>query len=83
MKPRLIHNWPAVKCEHDEISQVIKNVIYEYSADKSKGEGRDANDVHKKLDDDLLNSAKSHHRIPSRDEVQHVSNFYSIEKPVK
>jgi hypothetical protein len=28
MKPKLIHNWPKVKDQHDEISSIIKNVIY-------------------------------------------------------
>ena len=27
LKPRLIHNWPNVKDEHEEISRKIKDVI--------------------------------------------------------
>ena len=30
MKPKLIHNWPKVKDEHDEVSNIIKDVIKEY-----------------------------------------------------
>lgn len=34
MKPKLIHNWPKVKDQHDEISSIIKNVIHEHSHKK-------------------------------------------------
>ena len=30
VKTKLICNWPEVKKEHDEISQVIKGVILKY-----------------------------------------------------
>lgn len=48
VKPKLIWGWPEIKKEHDEIAQVIKNVIKEYLELKKKrkntassGEGND------------------------------------------
>ena len=36
LKPKLICNWPEVKKEHDEIAEVISNVIEEYLEEKKK-----------------------------------------------
>ena len=36
LKPKLICNWPEVKKEHDEIAEVIQDVIKKYLEDKHK-----------------------------------------------
>ena len=36
MKPKLICNWPEVKKEHDEIAEVITDVIRKYLEEKKK-----------------------------------------------
>ena len=36
LKPKLICNWPEVKKEHDEISEVITDVIKKYLEEKKK-----------------------------------------------
>ena len=41
VKPKLICNWPEVKKEHDEISQVIKNVIMKYLEQKKNDKSSD------------------------------------------
>ena len=34
MKPKLVHNWPHVKEQHDQISIIIKKEIDEYKQHK-------------------------------------------------
>ena len=42
MKPKLIHNWPAVKHEHDNISKIIKDTIKNFKNEqKDKKEEAD------------------------------------------
>ena len=36
LKPKLICNWPEVKKEHDEIAEVITDVIKKYLEEKKK-----------------------------------------------
>ena len=36
LKPKLICNWPEVKKEHDEIAEVIQEVIKKYLEEKHK-----------------------------------------------
>ena len=46
VKPKLICNWPEVKKEHDEIAQVIKDVIKDYlEAKKRKKSGLGNSDM--------------------------------------
>ena len=49
VKPKLICNWPEVKKEHDEISQVIKEVIRKYLEQKKINKSSDL--VHSGNDD--------------------------------
>lgn len=37
MKPKLVHNWPEVKKDNDNIARRIKNNISEYNSKKMHG----------------------------------------------
>ena len=43
LKPKLICNWPEVKKEHDEIAEVITDVIKNYIDEKDKREDEEIN----------------------------------------
>ena len=66
MKPRLIHNWPKVKDQHDEISSIIKNVIHEHSHKK----------VHDHSEDDFCSSPEHLNYKPKSDNL--VSKAYEL-----
>ena len=63
LKPKLICNWPEVKKEHDEISEVITDVIKKYLEEKKKKKlyladkennndiGKEGNEIKEKLYD--------------------------------
>lgn len=48
MKPKLIHNWPDVKKEHDQVSKIIKNVIKEFKK-SAKQDKKDKKESKKSL----------------------------------
>jgi hypothetical protein len=60
MKPRLIHNWPEVKKEHDEITYIVKKVIKEYTAKKE-------------LSDESYEKSKNDFQVPSSHEIPRAS----------
>ena len=45
LKPKLICNWPEVKKEHDEISEVITDVIKNYIDERGKREDEENNNI--------------------------------------
>ena len=61
LKPKLICNWPEVKKEHDEIAEVITDVIKNYmDGKKSKeNEEKDENKEGNEIKEKLLNSDKN------------------------
>ena len=72
LKPKLICNWPEVKKEHDEIAEVITDVIKKYLeekkkkklflADKEKDEiGEGGNELHEKLYQGENDNEEEHH----------------------
>ena len=72
LKPKLICNWPEVKKEHDEIAEVITDVIKKYLEEKKKKKlfladkennnemGEEGNDLKEKLYDGE-NEEEEHH----------------------
>ena len=64
MKPKLIHNWPAVQKEQDEVSSILNKVMQDFNQQKEI-----ENDLRKKLakDDLIAHDTNSH---LSRDEAK-------------
>ena len=83
LKPKLICNWPEVKKEHDEISEVITDVIKKYLEEKRKKKlyladkensneiGEEGNDLKEKLNDGE-NEEEEHHDY--RTNYQHLQD---------
>ena len=61
LKPKLICNWPEVKKEHDEIAEVITDVIKNYMDGKTskENEEKDENKEGNEIKEKLLNSDKN------------------------
>ena len=61
LKPKLICNWPEVKKEHDEIAEVITDVIKNYMDEKTskENEEKDENKEGNEIKEKLLNSDKN------------------------
>ena len=61
LKPKLICNWPEVKKEHDEIAEVITDVIKNYMDGKTRKENeeKDENKEGNEIKEKLLNSDKN------------------------
>jgi len=85
MKPRLIHGWPNVKDEHDEISKIVKNVIKDYTIERKNKDGKDRiEDIKRQLTDDYnMDGSKEIQKIDNsskKPEYTHMLQFYSNEK---
>jgi hypothetical protein len=83
MKPKLIHNWPAVKSEHDDVSKVIKDVIKEFKEDKKlEKTNSDPLNYKKQFETDYLDTKNTKkqkeddedYRRMSRDELMYEEN---------
>ena len=65
LKPKLICNWPEVKKEHDEIAEVITDVIKNYIDERDKREDEEYNnninneEEENEMKEKLLNSDKN------------------------
>lgn len=58
VKPKLIHNWPQVADDHDEISNGIMNVINEFKRkkkDRQNNQGIELKEI--KLNQENLNNS--------------------------
>ena len=79
MKPKLIHNWPAVKNEHDDVSTIIRDVIKDFKQDKKDGKypnykNQFENDyIHPKTGG-INNNDDEDYRRMSRDELMYEEN---------
>ena len=66
MKPKLIHNWPNVQKEQDEVSYIINKVMDGFNQEKEAEA-----DFRKKLSNDQLDNRDSDSpRHMSRDEIK-------------
>ena len=72
MKPKLIHNWPAVKSEHDDISKIIKDVIKNFKTGKDElNQENNDNNFRKQFEVDHLDRKCEIVRNASRDEIMY------------
>jgi cytochrome P450 len=79
MKPRLIHNWPAVKNEHDQVSKIIKDVIKDFKDEKNENS---KDNLRKHLENDILSHKKDSQDYTrlSRDQAMYDEPNYSDTK---
>jgi hypothetical protein len=82
MKPKLIHNWPSVIYEHEDVSKIIKNVIKEYK-NKDRQEDLKIENLKKQLNDDELDREGNYERHLSRDEISHEPRDYDDDNNVR
>ena len=61
LKPKLICNWPEVKKEHDEIAEVITDVIKNYLEEKKKikEDNNNENEEGNEMNEGLINYDKN------------------------
>ena len=61
LKPKLICNWPEVKKEHDEIAEVITDVIKNYLEEKKKvkEDNNNGNEEGNEMNEGLINYDKN------------------------
>lgn len=83
MKPKLIHNWPYVLTEHDEVSKVVKDVIKEFKEEKKLDKNiNDPSNYKQQFETDYLDTKNSNrhkeddedYRRMSRDEIMYEEN---------
>lgn len=80
MKPKLIHGWPYVKDEQDDISNIIKNVIKDYTNEKKQKQGRDkAENIKRQLTEDYelegINDEEKIDNSKKKSRFKHFENF--------
>lgn len=88
MKPRLVHNWPHVKEENDELSSRILNLANDYSHEleerkKQNNENTDTNNFSRFTPIDNKDNITELKPVMSEEENLCNLNFFSLIKLIK